>query len=303
MGVTSHRTNIRPFRMKTHTCTLGFALILINGPALAQIPNAGFEDWTDFGAYEDPSGWASLNILTVTIGEVTTCERVTPGYLGGHAVRVMTADVPGFGVMPGMLLSGDPTAEVDGFPYTQRPGSLTGMWKAELGEGEAAMVGLTLSRWNAVTGEREVIGTGEMIVTGSVPNWTAFTVGVEYISEEVPDTASIAILSSMGSGVDGSSITVDALAFSTGGGTGVGEAFMGRSSIFPVPANDRLNMETHGVAIHQLELWSVDGRLMHTERPLSDRVIIEVRALAAGTYVVVARMVDATVLRSTVVKQ
>jgi len=291
---------LNPQAMKTLTHLLGLALFCTAAPAFAQVPNAGFENWTDYETYEDPTGWTSLNIVSVTFGDVATCERVSPGFQSANAVRVMTVDVPGFGVLPGLLLSGEPDAAADGFPYTQRPGALTGMWKAEVGAGDAAVVGVVLYRWNASAEEREVIGSGEVMVTGTVASWTAFNIPIEYASTASPDTASIFIASSIDEGVDGSSITVDALAFSAG--TGMGEVFSGPSSIFPVPAHDQLNVVTPGVAIQQLELWSVDGRLVHAERPMADRVAIDVRLLAPGTYVLVARMADATVLRRSVLR-
>lgn len=279
--------------------TLIAALLLAASPLRAQIPNAGFEDWIDYDDYEDPAGWTSLNILSATFGGVLSCEREIPGASGTTGVRVSTLEVPGFGVLPGLLLSGDPDAIVDGFPFTQRPAALTGQWKAAVQPGDEAIVTVTLSRWDAVEDTRDIIGYGQLTVTGTVANWTAFSVPIDYDLALTPDTASIAISSSTGSGVVGSRISVDALSFS--GATGMGDVFAGNARVFPVPATEVLHVHAEVPLLH-VQLWSTDGRLVREEGLNTDRAVLHVGELAPGAYTLVGHMADGTLLRRTVVK-
>ena len=119
---------------------LSLLTLLTATVAHAQIPNGGFEDWTDFGTYEDPAGWTSLNALTTTFGGVLSCEQAVPAAEGSYGVTVTSRDIPGFGLFPGLLLTGDAEASADGFPYTARPQALNGMWKAAIASGDDGAV-------------------------------------------------------------------------------------------------------------------------------------------------------------------
>jgi len=266
---------------------------------MAQIPNAGFEQWTSFGTYEDPAGWTSLNLLTSSLGAAASCEQYTPASAGSYAVKVTTRLLPGLGVLPGMLLSGNADAEVDGFPYASRPQALNGKWRADLATGDEATVVVTLSRWDGVAGERVTVGAGVVTTIDDITAWTNFSAAIEYVDPLDPDTASIVILSSSGAGVDGSWVAVDELAF--GGATGVEEAYTGNYRLYPVPVADQLTLNTERFVL-SVELWSADGRLVLTARPGTDRVVLDLSTFSAGAYTLVARMDDATVLRRTVVK-
>ncbi|MBL7981121.1 MAG: hypothetical protein JNL52_04860 [Flavobacteriales bacterium] len=273
--------------------------LLAMGTAMAQVPNAGFEQWTSFGTYQDPTGWTSLNILTSSLGASASCEQYTPASAGSYAVKVTTRNLLGLGVLPGLLLSGSPDAAVDGFPYTSRPQALNGKWRADLATGDQATVVVTLTRWDAVAGERVTVGGGAVITSGDINAWTNFSAVIEYAETSNPDTASIAILSSTGDGVEGSWVAVDELGF--GGAVGIGEAYTGNYQLYPVPAADQLTLTTDR-PVQSIELWAADGRLVLTARPGTDRVVMDLSAFSAGAYTLVARMDDATVLRRTVVK-
>jgi hypothetical protein len=285
--------------MNTFFRYASFTFLLLGAQVFAQIPNASFEEWIDYDEYEDPAGWSSLNIVSAIFGGDLSCEREIPGAVGSTGVRISTVAIPGFGVLPGLMLAGEPNAAFDGFPYTQRPASLTGQWKAAVQPGDEAIVTVTLSRWNATEDERDIIGYGQLTVTGTVPNWTSFTVPIDYFLPLDPDTASILIGSSTGDGVAGSSISVDALAF--GGATGISEAFQGVVSVFPVPALDVLHVNADALVRHA-QLWTSDGRLVREQGVNADRLVLAVGDLPSGAYVLVARMGDGTLLRRTVLK-
>jgi hypothetical protein len=214
-------------------------------------------------------------------------------------VKVTTRNLPGLGVLPGLLLSGSPDAEVDGFPYTARPQALTGKWRADLATGDEALVTISLSRWDPIAGERVTVGVGVATASADVSSWTTFSAVIEYADPQDPDTASIAILSSSGAGVEGSWVAVDDLAF--GNAVGMGEAYTGSYQLFPVPAADQITLTTDR-PVQSVELWSADGRLVLTSRPGTDRVVMDLSTFSTGVYTLVARMDDATVLRRTVVK-
>jgi hypothetical protein len=53
-----------------------FVLIitLITSMLHAQIPNAGFENWTSMGLYEVPDQWGNMNTATSSTGVYTTAK-------------------------------------------------------------------------------------------------------------------------------------------------------------------------------------------------------------------------------------
>jgi hypothetical protein len=274
-------------------------VILSSSAALAQIPNGGFENWTNFGTYQDPTGWSSLNVLSVTLGGPVSCEQV-PGATGTYGAKVTTVNIPGVGLLPGLLIIGDPDAGSDGFAFTTRPAALNGKWRTALGSGDQASVTVTLSRWNAATQERDVIGTGASVVSTNVAAWTNFSMPITYAGAADPDTASIFIISSLGASVAGSSISVDDLSF--GAAVGISENFLGTVDVWPVPSTDVLNVSA-SLAFRTVELIAADGRLVKQVASLNDRLQLDIADLERGAYVLVARMADGSSFHRTVVKQ
>jgi len=51
-----------------------FANILLSTAVFAQIPNNGFESWTNMGTYFNPDQWGTLNNTTAA-GGVYTCTQ------------------------------------------------------------------------------------------------------------------------------------------------------------------------------------------------------------------------------------
>ena len=282
---------------------LSLLTLLTATVAHAQIPNGGFEDWTDFGTYEDPAGWTSLNALTTTFGGVLSCEQATPAAAGSYGVKVTSRDIPGFGLFPGLLLTGNEEASADGFPYTARPQALNGMWKAAIAAGDDGAVVVTLSRWNASLGERESIGAGIASVSGTVNAWTSFSADIDYTSTQNPDTATIAILSSAGltgEATAGSTISVDDLSFGTA--TAIPELAAATLSTFPVPVVNELTVTAPAV-MQELSLWSMDGRLVLATRPSDLRTTVNVSDLPSGTYAVLVRLTDGRTMRQVITRQ
>jgi hypothetical protein len=272
-------------------------LLLATGTAIAQIPNAGFEQWSSFGFYQEPTGWNTLNHLT--FGVEASCEQFTPAFAGSYAVKVTTRNIVDLGLLPGLVISGDPDAASDGFPYTSRPQSLNGKWRADVAMGDQATVIVWLYRWDPIAGERVTVGAGVMTTGDDIHAWTNFSVEIEYMETSNPDTASIAIVASNGTPMEGSWVAVDELAF--GNAVGMGEAYTGSYQLFPVPAADQITLTTDR-PVQSVELWAADGHLVLTSRPGTDRVVMDLTPFSTGVYTLVARMADGTVLRRTVVK-
>lgn len=64
-----------------------FAVCSFVATATAQLPNPGFETWTNMGTYENPDGWATLNDLT-TMSGIYTATKGTPGSPGSSYLKL-----------------------------------------------------------------------------------------------------------------------------------------------------------------------------------------------------------------------
>jgi len=286
--------------MKTIFHYASFTLLLITGPVVAQIPNAGFESWEDHIDYIEPSGWMTLNEIMFMLEEEPSVEQISPGHSGTYAARITSVDVPGLGIYPGLMITGDPETGMEGFPYAQRPVSLTGMWKVDVPTGDMASVNVLLSRWDPLIEDREIIAYGSLEVQGTVSQWTEFTVALDYFEPGVPDSASIAIFSGQFDGVAGSSIWIDDLAFTSS--TSINEAAEARIQVYPIPTRDDLVVEAEGVFRH-LALHAMDGRVVWERTAAAQRVVADMSGLPTGAYLLVAHLADGRAIRRQVVKE
>jgi len=101
----------------------------------AATPNPGFENWTQVGNRWDPNNWNNLNPSTAIIG-ILTCTRASGAdvHSGTYAIKLTTKNV--FGVTANgiastaTLITTPPYGVTGGIPYTQRPDSIVGWYKA-----------------------------------------------------------------------------------------------------------------------------------------------------------------------------
>ena len=255
--------------------------LLSSALALAQVPNGSFEQWTDFGDYQDPTGWTSLNIMSSFAGADPSCMMGSPGAVGDHHVVLVCREVPEFGVMPGLLLSGDPNAGTEGYPFTGRPEALTGQWRFSPVGIDLGAINITLSRWDPGSNERVTIGYGDAGVVDLIEEWETFTATIQYLSEEIPDTATISIVTGTG-GNPGTTLWVDDLAFTTF--TAVDEQVrVPALALYPSPAVEQLHVNCE-VEMREVQVLDATGRIVLSRSVSATTLALDVRSMPAGVY-------------------
>lgn len=245
--------------------------------AMAQLPNAGFENWTSGGAYDDPDGWGTPN-STTSLLSVYTVEKETANVNSGSAAIKLTSrfisfpplvstDVPGIAVTGNLNIDVNTQAfSIDGgFVVADRPEKLTGYYRyAPQGSDELVIAGFL---WKNNGGTVDTIGTFEFINSTAVSSYTLFEAVVDYRSTEIPDSARIILSSSSPTApVDGSSLLVDDLAFvfSPVSVQNI-DALMNGIKVYPNPAKDVATVEINNDAQHQVSVYDVNGRLVREE--------------------------------------
>ena len=282
--------------MRTHFL---YCFMLTAGCTIAQVPNGGFESWTDMGPYDDPTNWVTLNYVTTGFG-VLTCEQGTPGAPGNYFVKLTTKDIPGLGVYNGSIISGGSLFAPTGFPISFRPEALTGNWQhLELGA-DSSRILVFFSKWDAGAQTTDYLGAGNVDITGSQTSWQGFSIPIywdDYWDDTtIPDTATIFMYSSAYLYPEvGSYLYVDDLAFS--GNVGVEELNNAGPviNVYPSPANDVLHVDAHD-AMSEVSIRTMSGTIVRDQAPWMDQVTMDLTGLDAGAYVVQVRLADGTTL-------
>jgi hypothetical protein len=201
-------------------------LCLIIQNVFAQIPNAGFENWT----LGNPNGWYADNDAVTTVTQSSTVHS------GSSALR---GDVLSFFtyIMPPSIQTGQ---DARGFAYSQRPVSITGYYQffPAASSGDRFYVDAVLYK-GGVDGTG--VAVGALVISAAASSYTQFSATFNYQTSDIPDTCVIQIsIVGSGTGVQatphvGSYYLLDDLAFS--GSTGVEN----HGSLVPVEMNLKQN--------------------------------------------------------------
>jgi hypothetical protein len=245
----------------------------LSASVFAQIPNNGFENWTSMGSYSDPDNWDQLNSMTSSMS-VYTCTKGTPGNPGTSYLKLVTKNVSGMGIMPGVAVSGVIDMVTfkpkSGFAYSSRPQKLTGNWQYMASGSDAGFVAIYLTKWNTGMMMRDTIAMAVQNLSGMAMSWAAFNINLTYMSGANPDSAMIVLSASGATPVANSYLYVDNLAFS-GSVTGIAENTINAAnlSIFPNPSNEKVVLDytlksTENVVI---KITDVTGKVVKELKP------------------------------------
>ncbi len=186
------------------------ALLMVTaseGMGQTVIPNAGFDNWTNFPLYSDPVGWDTpnyeLNLIpllsTVVVspgpdrtGAGTYCARLETKH---YSFPLAPTDIPGF-MTCGKLTVDFATGSYvlsGGVPVVDQPTHLKGYYKYSPKGGDTCVIGIELTR---TTGSvKESIGVGYFSTKDTVTDWTPFSAWIDYTGTEAPDSMNIIAMS------------------------------------------------------------------------------------------------------------
>lgn len=227
--------------MKNCTTLIMFGLLSVI--AFAQIPNSGFETWTNMGTYDNPAQWGTLNNTTKLVS-VYTATKGTPGNPGSSYLK-LTSKTTTAGVANGIAVSGvlDSITMMpkSGFAFSQQPKNFTGSWQHMIYGTSQGSLSATLTRWNSITKQREVVGTAVQTLSGMAMAWANFTIPFSYISGNMPDSCIIVLKASGANPTNLDYLWVDNLAFS-GSATGIEDHpdFIQGLNVYPNPTNENI---------------------------------------------------------------
>ncbi len=188
---------------------------------MAQIPNAGFENWHSqgFPSYNEPDNWGTLNSSTAIIG-VYTVEKATGAaniHSGSSAMKLSTHYIAfASATAPGMAVTGTINTNNQsvngGFPFSTRPTLLTGWYKGTPASGDTSQVEVYLFKNNGTS--QITVADGIFRSGTTVGTYTRFIIPLNYHTNDVPDTGRILLFSSNPNNpIEPSVLYIDDLAF------------------------------------------------------------------------------------------
>lgn len=264
--------------------------------AAAQIPNAGFESWSNAGGYTEPADWGTLNAMTSAMS-VYTAEKGMPGNPGASYLKLTSKTVTGLGVVPGIAATGQLNATTmsvtGGFPFTDRPASLNGAWQYMAMSGsDQGVIAVFLSKWNSSTMKRDTVASAVNPLVGMVMNWANFSIQLTYHKNIAPDSALIVLSSSGMSPANGSYLYVDNLAFTGSVPVGIAStaAVIDHLVSYPNPARSKVDVSftVKDAGIYSVQLLDLGGKTVGNSTiaavPGSNHLSLDIASLSPGTY-------------------
>ncbi len=240
-----------------------------------QLPNNGFDDWTDLET-EEPEDWSSANYFSVLSNSTIVATKSTDAHTGNFALRLETAEISFFGQNPdtiGYISTGSIGDEgiEGGFPYNDQPDMLTGYYKYTPVGNDTAVVNVSFSKYNSGTGETDSLYE-YLVQLPPVSTYTKFEIPISL--SEMPDTANLAIGSSNYEeegnylGI-GSVLLIDDVQFEFIDGTVV-PLFYEEVLLYPNPANDYTNLDLNTIKgdVRSIQFFDALGRnALFVEKP------------------------------------
>ncbi len=278
--------------------------LILSTTIFSQIPNGGFESWSNSSGYNVPNGWDNLNSMTSSMS-VYTCLKGTPGSPGTAYLKLISKSVSGMGVMPGVATCGmfDMTnmsapVPMSGFAFNLRPQSLDGKWQYMASGSDEGFIDVQLSYWDNQMQMRMPVATAHQTLSGMAMSWANFSIPLTYTSQQFPDSAIIVLSASGSTPVASSYLYVDTLHFngSVAGTTGIDKIGSSNSfNLYPNPASNEvvvaINGATKGEA--RVQLTDVSGKTVLEEVPANTAdglgSVLNVSSLAKGMYFVVVK--------------
>ena len=182
---------------------LSYAVLSLQGQTV--IPNASFENWTNFGNYSDPAGWDTPNaeLMVIPVIGMTVVSKSTDHHgTGSFSAKLETkrytltsTDVPGFmtcGKITINLVAGTYILS-GGVPVVDIPTHLKGYYKYFPKGGDSCVIGIGLTK---TTGpNKDTIGLGSFSTKDTISDWTPFSAWIDYRSTTAPDSLNIIAMS------------------------------------------------------------------------------------------------------------
>jgi hypothetical protein len=166
--------------MKTKITLSLFALLIATILSAQNVPNGGFENWTD----GEPDDWATVNIPG---SEVIT--QSNDAFSGSFSVRGQSIEVNNDNLPVDIEAEGPPEAAGLGFPISEQFTKMTFRYKFDNGSNDQLIVLVSIRNADSVS-----MGLGSLTIEDNSEGWSIGTVLIDYTGEGTAAFAAVQII-------------------------------------------------------------------------------------------------------------
>ena len=254
--------------------------------AQIQVPNGGFETWTDSVTCDT---WNSLVIPSFP-NSLYLVHRSTIAHSGSYATKIETKNHFIFGDIPGVFTLGQIDMVLlnvtNGFPITDKPTKLLGYYKySPASPGDTMGIMIYFTKWNTSTYERDTLSYDFLKSNATVSSYTLFQIPITYLISGVnPDTMNIVAVSSAGFVPKvGSTLYIDDLSFDY---TPVGineSSTIHTTNVYPNPSTGLVNIDL--ISPNSLvKVYNIVGEEIFSANTSSKNFSIDLSKQTNGIY-------------------
>ena len=270
--------------MKTHLLYL--SLFLFNAAsAFGQVPNGSFDNTTTESGCSQPEGWTTVNGSTGSFG-LCTAESETNNAYSGNALKISSEFFFfAFQVIPGLVSNGNidinSQSVSGGVPFTERPVSFSGWYRAEPVGGDTYSLIAVLINEN--TGDS--VGVAIFEENSTVTDWTQFVQPVQYLNQQTPTLLQITMFASDPlDPQDGSIVWFDELDYQSIT-VGITENQANRIKAYPNPILDDVYFELGEIDQVVVTVYNIIGARVLEANLSGVNNRLDVSSLPSGTYI------------------
>ncbi|MDB4656044.1 T9SS type A sorting domain-containing protein [Flavobacteriales bacterium] len=273
--------------MKKHILFSASIFLAATTLTVAQITDAGFENWTVGAPCSDLNEWNTANSTTGTLaGMCSVTQETADPHSGSSAVTLTTIQIPlANQPIPGAVTTGIIDVQnltvSGGLPFTDRPTSFSGWYQgAPLAADSYSFAALLI---NENTGD--TVGTAGFTSSATVSTWTQFTAPVTYSSPDNPTIVQILLLSSdQTNPIEGSVAKFDHLSYETLT-VGIEDVDADLIKTYPNPVVESVFFNTGSSETAVVSIFNVLGTKVLEHSISSSNTGICMSHLPAGTYI------------------
>jgi hypothetical protein len=257
----------------------------------------GFETWVTSGSAQDPTGWASFNVLTTVGMTPTVIKETTAPYAGTAAAKIVTQVIPALVTIPGYDTVGIlAIGSVDlankkinfGTPYTNRPQVVHFATKYQPASLDTGFVTVQLTRFNALTSKIELVGGGTWNTSATSTSWTAQALTLNYVPgmmNVAPDSIKImASSSSLYRPKVNSALYIDDISMTGYVSTNDIDGIENNVTVYPAPAKESVSFSI-SVRAYAVQIMDITGRNLGVFPMTNNKVTLETNSYKAGMYI------------------
>lgn len=262
--------------------------------AQTQVPNGGFENWTDTVTCQSWQG--AVSVLGFLNANFLT--RTTQAKTGQYAAKIETKSLLLLGTIPGIATTGTLSLDIlggglsiiGGVPLSGKPTKLKGFFKYDNMQGDTMMIFIITTKWNAATQTRDTLTQKGYASNQQTSTYTAFNINLTYTpSTAVPDSFNIIIFSSAGSVPQlGSALYVDDLSFEYNS-VGIVENANSIFNVYPNPSTGVVQVDIDSNEPSQLSVYNSIGQMVSRTENVQRWHIMDLSGNTNGIYFIEVR--------------